>query len=132
MHAVPLDDDDRYPHALERTDTTGQAVALPVPAGSVLAWNANVLHWGGECLASAPGPRTSCSFSLVRPDGEGRTRLQTLSAEHLGPEARVELIARQIMTYGEGQPDVDAAFFAWAQATCALGGLLPTSRIRNP
>lgn len=124
MHAVPLDVDAGYPGALERTDSVRAAVALPVSAGSVLAWNANVLHWGGECLPTARGRRTSCSFTLVRADSKSRIGLPIVRVGDLDLTSRIELIARQLMVYGEGQPDVSPQFLEWARATCALGAMV--------
>lgn len=37
--------------------------ALPAPAGSMLGWNHNVLHWGARASSRAAGPR--CSLALM-------------------------------------------------------------------
>lgn len=117
MHVVPLDEDARYPAALDRTDAPAEKVrALPVAAGTALAWNANLLHWGGACSARAPGPRVSCSFSVAR--GALAQRLPAASAMDL--QSRLDSIALQIETYGEGQPDVSEEARVWARATNAL------------
>jgi hypothetical protein len=42
--------------------------AVPATAGSVLAWNQGVLHWGGRASARAAGPRTSCALEFQRGD----------------------------------------------------------------
>lgn len=119
IHVVPLDDDPGYPGALDRLEAPLSSVrAVPVPAGTALAWNANLLHWGGRCSARAAGPRVSCSFSVARPDVLERLGLQTVG--ELDEAARVELIASQIATYGAGQPDVAGDALKWARATCAL------------
>lgn len=121
MHVVPLDDDPGYPHALATVEVPeGRAVALPVAAGTALAWNANALHWGGECSPGAKGPRTSCSFTLVREDAVKRIGLGAVSVSDLDLPRRLELVADQIAIYGKGQPDVDADFLSWAAAMRAF------------
>ena len=98
MHVVPFDRDPHYPNALDRVDVDpALAIPLPVPAGSVLAWNANVLHWGGEMKPGAP-PRVSMSFTLRRAALPSSRRAATF-------EARVDLVADMLVTYhGVGAP----------------------------
>ncbi|HVH44490.1 MAG TPA: phytanoyl-CoA dioxygenase family protein [Labilithrix sp.] len=117
MHFIPLDDDPRYPDELQRTDFNASAVRpAPLAAGGALGWNANVLHWGGRCAPDADGPRVSCSFSLERRDATSSTG----SVLTRDPTARIDLVAGQIATYGQGQPDVSPEILEWARATCAL------------
>jgi hypothetical protein len=123
MCFVPLDADASYPSDLGRHDVpAGTARAAPVAAGTALAWNANVLHWGGRCAEDAPAARVSCSFSLARADVGGRLGIGDawLAPSELGPLDRVDLVASQIATYGEGQPDVLRDVLAWARAACAF------------
>ena len=118
MHFVSLGDDPAYPGALDRIDAVPPGRAMPVAAGSLLFWNANVLHWGGACSPQAAGPRFSCSYSLARletPHSHG-----TPIAPHLTAAQRIDLIAGQIATYGAGQPDVSPEVLDWARATVAL------------
>jgi hypothetical protein len=102
MHVVPLGADPHYPHALDRVDVDrnveAAAVALPVPAGSLLAWNANVLHWGGAMSDHATTARASLSFTVARgpgPAGAGRF----LPTDPPAFEARVDLVADMLLTY---------------------------------
>ena len=122
MHVVPLDDDPGYPDNLDAVSAPLSCVrALPVEGGTTLLWNANLLHWGGACSLRAAGPRISCSFSLGRQDARevhGLAPLGEMST--LGLDARFELIARQIVTYGEGQPDIPNDLLSWARATTAM------------
>lgn len=91
MHVVPLERDPFFPNDLERIDVDPSlAIPLPVPAGSVLAWNANVLHWGGEMKPGAP-PRASMSFTL-RPGEPSATPTF---------EERVDLVADMLLTYSD-------------------------------
>jgi len=124
IHVIPLPEDSGYPGHLERTTAPLESVrALPVAAGSALFWNANTLHWGGACASRARGSRYSCSFSLVREDAVDLLGSPTVRVDRLDPRARVDLVASQIVTYGEGKPDVAAEVLEWARATCALNAL---------
>jgi len=40
--------------------------ALPATAGSLLAWNTGVLHWGGRASRLGAGPRCSYACEFVR------------------------------------------------------------------
>lgn len=121
MHAIDLDHDPGYPSDLARVDAAPEhVVPLPVEAGAILMWNANVLHWGGACEAHAVGPRTSCSFTLLRQDAV--ERIGGPLADELD---RLTLVAAQIATYGHGQPDISPEFSEWARATLAY------SRVRK-
>lgn len=126
MCFVPLDADASYPSDLGRHEVpAGTGRAAPVAAGTALAWNANVLHWGGRCAEDAAAARVSCSFSLARADAVndgGRLGIGDayLTPSELGPLDRVDLVASQIATYGEGQPDVSREVLAWARAACAF------------
>ena len=124
MHLVPLDDDPGYPDELHRLDAPLEAVrALPVREGTALAWNANVLHWGGRCSARAVAPRVSCSFSLGRADAQLLSLpLRFLEPGELGLQDRLDVIADQIAMYGEMQPDVSRGLFDWARANRLLRG----------
>jgi hypothetical protein len=124
MHAVPLDDDPGYPDALAQLTAPLECVrALPVPAGAALFWNANILHWGGRCAATAAGPRVSCSFTLCRADSLARfpelVPLPPLA--HLDLAARMDAVARMILVYGGAdRGDVDGVVREWAALTHEL------------
>lgn len=122
MSFVALGDDPGYPSSLASIDVPAEsAIPVPVAASTVLAWNANVLHWGGECRASAAGPRTSCSFTLVRRDAVARIGMTVLDARDLDVARRLDLVAAQIVTYGDGQADVNSDVLSWARAAAAFG-----------
>ncbi len=121
MHAVPLDLDAHYPAELHALDAPLACVrALPVAAGDALFWNANVLHWGGACAERAAGPRVSCSFTLLRESPRAHAAPPLAPLETLSFDARIAAIARQILVYGEGQPDVSETVRMWAKTTLAL------------
>lgn len=123
MHAVPLDDDPGYPGALDTLVAPLEVVrALPAAAGDALFWNANVLHWGGPCSARALGARVSCSFTLCRADAVARfPDLSLLSPiETFDLPRRMDVLARMIVVYGDGQHDVAEAVREWARLAHAL------------
>ncbi len=124
MYFVPLRDDPGYPSALEHVDAPLEVIrAVPVRAADALFWNANVLHWGGPCSALAGGPRRSCSYTLARGDAPPSLTGPILDPVGLDLDARLDVIARQIIMYGAGKPDVSAEIRTWAEATCALGAM---------
>jgi len=104
MYVVPLPKDPSYPGALDAVDVDPSlATPLPVPAGGLVAWNANVLHWGGRMQSDAP-PRASLSFSIA-------------TAREPPPpasfDARLDLVAEMLLTYKD-IARVDAAWIEWA------------------
>lgn len=118
---VPLDDDPGYPSDLARVDAPLHAVrALPVAVGTALAWNANVLHWGGPCAARAAGPRVSITFTFARSGSAEALGFAPADGASASLEVRRAAIARQIARYGEGQPDVSAEVLTWARADAML------------
>jgi ectoine hydroxylase-related dioxygenase (phytanoyl-CoA dioxygenase family) len=122
VHAVPLDEDPGYPSDLRRKDPPLTAVrALPVAAGTALAWNANLLHWGGACSSRACGARSSISFTALRADAAGQIGLRRLKAEMLSPTGRLDLVASLIAAYEHHRgPDVSDEIMMWAQARWGL------------
>ncbi|HSQ62654.1 MAG TPA: phytanoyl-CoA dioxygenase family protein [Polyangiaceae bacterium] len=111
MHVVPLPVDPHYPHSLDRIDVPeALGVPLPVPAGSLLAWNGNVLHWGGRMAESAHGPRISMSFTVRRDSEPGAMR----PGEAPAFDARVDLVADMLVTY-DSSARVAPDWLEWAR-----------------
>lgn len=78
--------------------------ALPAPAGSVLSWNANVLHWGARSSEHAAEPRISIACSLmntnaVTPTGEAMAGLPLNPSLEISFEKRLALISLVITHY---------------------------------
>jgi hypothetical protein len=119
MHVVPLDRDVHYPTDL-RTHDTRASQPLPVRAGAALVWNANVLHWGGASATHAPGPRMSITFTLRRLGAARAGR--AIEAERLDHRARLDIVADQVLLYGELERSLPAEFHEWARLTHALAG----------
>ena len=78
--------------------------ALPAPAGSLLAWNQGVLHWGGRASRLAKGPRTSAAFEFQRGDKEP-FNTPLLDPQVIPPfSQRLGLIGKQVLQYKHMYP----------------------------
>jgi hypothetical protein len=78
--------------------------ALPATAGSILAWNQNVLHWGGRASRKGSAPRASAAFEFQRGD---RTPFNTplLDPRQLPPfQKRLGLVGKQVLQYKHMYP----------------------------
>lgn len=122
IHAVPLDDDPGYPSRLDEVTAPLSAVrAVPVRAGTALAWNANLLHWGGRSSQRARGPRIAISFTAVRADAVESLQLTVLTEDGGSRARRVDLVASFIAAYEDHvRSDFPADVMTWAKATSAL------------
>ncbi len=73
--------------------------ALPAPAGSMLAWNHNVLHWGARASSRAGNPRCSIALMFRRledgPEDPSWIRLHALPSFH----RRLGLIGHYVRLY---------------------------------
>src|SRR5688572_8966451 len=73
--------------------------ALPATAGSMLAWNQAVLHWGGRASSLAAGPRASAAFEFQRGDKPPFNQ-PLLDPMRLPPfHERLGLIGKQVLQY---------------------------------
>ncbi|MCC6647102.1 MAG: phytanoyl-CoA dioxygenase family protein [Polyangiaceae bacterium] len=87
--------------------------ALPATAGSLLAWNQNLLHWGSRASRMAAGPRVSAAFEFQR--GERAPFNSPLLDPAVAPPflARLGLIGKQVLQYQHMYPlDPDVAALA--------------------
>jgi hypothetical protein len=113
MYMVPASQDPNYPHNLQSVEISNlQSIrALPAPAGSILGWNQNVLHWGGRSSRKASVPRISLAWEFQRGDISSQ-RSSFLSPTELLPfSQRLNLIGQQIVQYSHmyGLPEELAA-----------------------
>lgn len=119
MHLVPLDRDPHFPHDLEHLDGLERAgVAVPAAAGTAIAWNANVAHWGGTCDPSFTEPRISMSFTLRTKDGIAPET--PLLPPQLTFRQRLDLIADQFETYGDRELDPLGPEMRWARVVSGM------------
>ncbi len=110
MYVLPAHRDDRF---VERrwdgednnTVYNPQDIrALPATAGSMLAWNQAVLHWGGRGSRLGAAPRVSAAFEFQRAD---RPPFNTpLLDPHRMPTftERLGLIGKQVLQYRHMYP----------------------------
>lgn len=73
--------------------------ALPAPAGSLLAWNQSVIHWGSRSSDRGGNPRCSIAAQFVRADAAAKTA-PVFAPGDLPPFAeRLGLIGHLICTF---------------------------------
>ena len=78
--------------------------ALPATAGSLLAWNQGVLHWGGRASRLATGPRSSAAFEFQRGDKAPLNR-PLLDPKRMPAFAqRLGLVGKQVLQYKHMYP----------------------------
>jgi hypothetical protein len=122
MYVVPATLDAGFPTSKEPSDTDlTNARPIPAPRGSVLLWNANVLHWGGTMSPEALSARISLSFSARAPHAAGDL------GPILGFHERIDLLADMILVYGHHAPDLGDAV-RWAQANMTMRRLAARKR----
>ena len=115
IYTLPASRDPNY-----RTDLALNEVAhwedvraLPAPAGTVLGWTQQLLHWGGRSSRWAKQPRVSFSMEFQRADFPLVNA--PLDAEVPTFEDRAQLIGRQIRNYAHMDPP-NAALTLLAEA----------------
>ena len=78
--------------------------ALPASAGSLLAWNQAVLHWGGRASRLAGAPRCSAAFEFQRGD-KPAFNTPLLDPKVIPPfKERLGLIGKQALQYQHMYP----------------------------
>jgi hypothetical protein len=109
--------------------------ALPATAGSMLAWNQNLLHWGGRASRLGTVPRSSISMEFQRGDKEPLNR--PLLDPQCAPSfhRRLGLIGKQILQYRHMYPltpDFEAIGEMLRARFLPEATPVTTSRRRNP
>lgn len=117
MYVLPAHHDDRFRARI--WDGPGnnhvqdpQAIrALPATAGSFLAWNQAVLHWGGRASRLATAPRISAAFEFQRADRPAFNSPLLNPSRTPSFTERLGLIGKQVLQYRHMYPlapDVEA------------------------
>jgi hypothetical protein len=89
--------------------------ALPASAGSLLAWNQAVLHWGGRASRLAGEPRVSVAFEFQRGDKPAFNTPLLDPKVVPGFKERLGLIGKQALQYQHMYPlSADLAMIAGA------------------
>lgn len=123
MYLLPADRDPVYGTESERewkNNFPFAAVrALPAAAGSFLCWNQAVLHWGSRSSPRGDKPRISMAFEFQRGDVEPMNSPLLTPLSYFPLEARLQLIAKQILQYKHMYP-LSVDMEAQAQALVKL------------
>jgi len=97
--------------------------ALPATAGSVLAWNQAVLHWGGRASRLAEGPRSSAALEFQRGDKAPFNRPLLDPKRMPSFQQRLGLVGKQVIQYQHMYPlTPDIAAIAEALRTKFMPG----------
>lgn len=100
MYLVPQNLDPNLPEHPERYGLSMQNIrALPASAGTVLAWNQYVFHWGSRCSSFADGPRISTGIYYQSADVEPFVGKRVRFDGPLSFETRIAYIASNILNY---------------------------------
>ncbi len=113
MYILPAHLDDRFVE--RRWDGEGNNVvynpqnirALPATAGSMLAWNQSVLHWGGRGSRLGTSPRVSAAFEFQRGDRPAFNKPLLDPARLPSFGERLGLIGKQALQYRHMYPLTD-------------------------
>lgn len=73
--------------------------ALPAPAGTILCWNVNAVHWGSRSTKHAEQPRVSFAFYLQRGDMEPYYSPLISTKESMNFNKRLFLVCTNIIRY---------------------------------
>jgi hypothetical protein len=128
IHAVSFGEDPAWPGDLGRQPfDMSPARSLPTEPGTLLAWNANVLHSGGTCDPTYDQPRASASFTLRRRGWRGCAHPAVPFA--LPFQARLDILADLMCTYGSHELAPESPAMQWALASATMRNL---ARARRP
>lgn len=110
IHVLPAHLDERFKRRVWDGDDNNivhnpqDIRALPAPAGSLLAWNQAILHWGGRASRLAHAARTSAAFEFQRGDCPAFNRPLLDPSQTPGFEQRLGLIGKQALQYQHMYP----------------------------
>jgi hypothetical protein len=101
MYLLPLPRDPNFPDRPDAFEASSlqDVRALPAQAGSVLAWNQYILHWGGAASRWADGPRMSTGIYAQAGDVPLFTEKPVDFDQTLPFAKRLSLIASNMLLY---------------------------------
>jgi len=113
MYVLPAHRDDRFNQ--RRWDGEGNNVvynpqdirALPATAGSLLAWNQAILHWGGRGSGLGDAPRISAAFEFQRADRPAFNNPLLDPGRLPSFTERLGLVGKQVLQYRHMYPLTD-------------------------
>jgi SAM-dependent methyltransferase len=110
IYVLPAQHDERFRRRVwdgpgnDKVEDLQNIRAVPAQAGSFLAWNQAILHWGGRASRRAEGPRTSAAFEFQRGDKPPFNE-PLLDPQRVPSFAeRLGLIGKQILQYRHMYP----------------------------
>jgi hypothetical protein len=110
IYMLPAHLDDRFKQRVWDGEGNNQVLApqniraLPATAGSFLAWNQAVLHWGGRASRLAEGPRSSAAFEFQRGDKAPFNRPLLDPKRTPAFQQRLGLVGKQVLQYRHMYP----------------------------
>ncbi|MEH6402240.1 MAG: phytanoyl-CoA dioxygenase family protein [Sneathiella sp.] len=109
IFVVAREDEKNLEHdqELELEMLTPYATPLPVPAGSVLGWPQDLIHWGGVYSEGAKEPRMSLSFEFQNTSFAPLAEPLLSTENPPSFEQRVSLIQAQFEKYKHIAPDLN-------------------------
>ena len=110
IYVLPAQHDERFRRRVwdgpgnDKVEDVQNIRAVPAQAGSLLAWNQAILHWGGRASRRAEGPRTSAAFEFQRGDKPPFNE-PLLDPQRVPSFAeRLGLIGKQVLQYRHMYP----------------------------
>ena len=110
MYVLPAHHDERFRARIWDGPGNNQVAdpqairALPATAGSLLAWNQAVLHWGGRASRLAKEPRVSAAFEFQRADQPAFNQPLLDPSRVPSFHERLGLIGKQVLQYRHMYP----------------------------
>ena len=99
IYLLPASRDTGYHDPTQRTWDLAQLRALPGEPGDFFCWNQNVLHWGSASSRFAEEPRISMALEFQTAAVPPFREPLIADPEQLNFEAKLQLIAKQILQY---------------------------------
>lgn len=109
IYLLPTSKDRNVPYNLSDKDISANSLsdirALPCDAGSVLCWNASILHWGSRSSAQAKTPRISIAANYKSADEPCSMSISMDSSQTVPLEFRLAVIGAGMSAYNNSSID---------------------------
>ncbi len=103
MHVLPINHDPNATGSIKDTAISHKCLqsirALPGRAGSIMSWNANVLHWGSRSSSWMKKPRISIATYLIRSEDTNFTSINIEPYQLMTFDSRLGVIGQAISHY---------------------------------